>query len=746
MSDPPERPAPPAPSLWDRLAALLDTEQGSETVRLLRQAGALRVPAEPAPELGDFHGAVKAASGEAGEAGEAGEVGASSAGLAGLRPIGPWAPRREGDAISFAVDYAHPEAWWRSMATPEVLPAAPAPSTFRVCLVGESAAAGMFYAPQATPAQSLELALSHVASRLAPRGAGGPARRCEVIDLTRNSAWLELLVDRADAAAQLAPDVVVFFAGNNFFGSEQVSREGAAGRSLAQVNAAGEGGFRGLVAGFQARLEARVRDAVSGLAGALASKGVRMVFVLPASCDRWERPRPVGWLGAGKTTTWHRHFAEASAALAGARPADALRLAREMIALDGGDCATSQRVAANALVALGRKDEAVAHLLRESSVANALRVGFPVPGPNAGVNEVLRDVAREHGFACVDLRRVLAEHAGDPILDWRFFLDYCHLTSEGFAVLAAAVAAAIVDRADPATDWRPILAEAPRLAVRPEVEARARLEAAIYGSHLHQRLDLEADTASVRAGFDRALATSPDSAAAALEEYMTCRHPAIVPELSPAAHRLGASANHGGNDPGMKRWMPGMDRPALETIAAALEAAGKPGKAALRAYLDGHWQQLVQGGVDLVHPAFHEHYTLIRSYEGGADLELAEIVRSVWPRTDFGFVSDGERALALRLTCRLPAIAAAREGEVVVRVNGREIGRAAAASAWTQHRLVARADDLAPGFNRLTLEWPPLPPDDDAAIQKATRAFQDGAPADWFPVFGEVFSLRCSLA
>jgi hypothetical protein len=45
-------------------------------------------------------------------------------------------------------------------------------------------------------------------------------------------------------------------------------------------------------------------------------------------------------------------------------------------------------------------------------------------------------------------------------------------------------------------------------------------------------------------------------------------------------------------------------------------------------------------------------------------------------------------------------------------------------------------------LNRVTVAWPTIAQDEDAALAVARRRFSLGADADLFPVTGEIFTLR----
>jgi hypothetical protein len=66
------------------------------------------------------------------------------------------------------------------------------------------------------------------------------------------------------------------------------------------------------------------------------------------------------------------------------------------------------------------------------------------------------------------------------------------------------------------------------------------------------------------------------------------------------------------------------------------------------------------------------------------------------------------------------------------------------AVSWRRRTHLAGRDLLRPGLNRVGLEWPLPIAAGDAALAEAARRLRLGIPADLYPVFGEVFSLRAT--
>src|SRR5262245_8783950 len=147
-----------------------------------------------------------------------------------LRPIGPWKPTNLDGELAFVRDAPGPlgDDWAPVRVLRPKRTGAFGTVPRRVCLLGESAAAGFFYAPHATPARALEAHL----------GAAAGEGQFEVIDLTRVSLEVEggpeSLTRIVLASLQLEPDLLVVFAGNNWF-SRAVPRLEAGEAALRQA-------------------------------------------------------------------------------------------------------------------------------------------------------------------------------------------------------------------------------------------------------------------------------------------------------------------------------------------------------------------------------------------------------------------------------------------------------------------------------------------------------------------------------
>jgi hypothetical protein len=638
-------------------------------------------------------------------------------------PIGIWRPEEHGDELVFVRDEAAPTRdWWPPHAT-----LAPKRSLLplRVVLIGESTAAGWFYAPAVTPARVLARQLER---------ARGPAI-FEVVDLTAVNQQPGGLLELAGAVLQLGPDILVVFAGNNwphrlpwFPGASQADCTAAAA-------ALREGGMPALRGWADARTRHEAEFVLAVLAEVAEAGGVALAVVVPeVNAAAWPRDRPVPWLPADGAGRWHDAHVTALGALEARAWPRALEAARAMLTLDGGVSPTSHRLLGEALAGLGRHNESrAAHL---AAVDARAWDNFPaIPSATETVREAIRAGAAVHDYVCVDLPAALAAASSGPL-----FLDYCHLSLEGMRVAMAAVAETVLRLAGPG---RPpaVIAEAP--AVSPEHDATAKLMTALYTAHWTEPPDVGAGPRTTRARdwLAAALDAWPGIEDAARAYVATRAVPASAAGLSAADHRFGSTLS------ALEQEMThddGLDPGAVSDIAAALAARGRPLAPEVDDRLVRHHG--VAGGVDLARGRYH--WRLLDRYEGSAGFaqQACAFYRARWPVSHFCLVADGAVSVRLALTARLPRVDTERAAEITIEVNDTAVGRAALTHRWTCSTLDVPAARLRRGFNRVSLRWPALPPDGDAALARICERLDLGVPVDLHPVFGEVFSLLATAA
>lgn len=648
------------------------------------------------------------------------------------RPIGIWQPRGSGDDLVFERDPgALAGEWW---ADAPVLRPKRSLLPLRVCLLGESTAAGWFYAPDLTPARVLEEQLRRWAGE----------RTFEVVDLCMVNLQASALVELLGSALQLAPDIIVVFAGNNWpVGLPVHPKARPREREAAAIAFAAEG-FAGLARLCTERTREQAERTLETLARIADGASVPLVLVAPESnLVDWHRDRPVPWLSGGGTQAWHEDHRRARSALAGGRLAEAQAAATSMLERDGGVCATSWRLLGEALLRQDRPG-AAREAFERALEARAWDNHPSTPSTTRPVRDALARAAREYALPFVDLREVFAAHAGPEPPGRRLFLDYCHLTAEGIRIAMAAVAVRVLVLTDPPRAPREVaevLARADAAGPDAETEARARFLSALYGAHYGSGYDPEAGSflggpsPPVRYWLETALEKAPGIADTVRAWVGTRVAPPSALPLSLAQQqflaRLGAlerqSALGAGLDPEL-----------VEEACALLQRRGVP----MGEELGGAWARTPGRPVELVNPHYLWAVADSRGQEAGLGLEGHAYHRARWGASHFCLPLRAPNALRLHCTARLPSPVERRKGTVRLLVNGEAAGGLDLDDRWQRGIVHVSRGLLRAGYNRITLRWPALPEVGDLALQEIRRRLHEGLPADLHPVFGEVFSLR----
>ena len=650
------------------------------------------------------------------------------------RPILDWQPVGDGDALCF-------ERAAFSRCKPRRI-ARKRPGVLRVCLFGESLAAGFPLAPAFTPAIALEEML-----KAALQG----QREVEVIDLALPNMGPSEQLRVCEAAAQLQPDVCVFLTGNNWYYGLAVEPTASpearlryaalidnrgAEAALAIDNRGAEAalaieaqGVSALAATFRERLAARAQVMVKALVETARAAGAAVVLAIPPCNHEWERLNPPPLLGAGRSAAWFSYFHAAQQAQCDADHESVIAAAQQMARLEGdpGVSGTPQRLIARARRAQGRLQEARDAAMGAIDVCNWQNHTWALPQVPSYVAALLREAAAPLGYACVDVEQVFTAHSGSPLHGFRLFYDHCHLAVPGVQVAMAAVAGEVLQALGlEHQSMQRLLRAAP--APSAIQAASAAFQAAHWLSQFYP------DLAAGDAG-DRAFAALRESAGLdplllrVMRDHVRLRSLACAPELSallPQAARV----------PGVAA---ALRSPRLNPVflEALLQILGDHGA---MAEVIASYDERLTPGIDLTQPRFGEwlwERTPI-AWHDPHERQGAPLYRALWPESRFAFLCAAQEDLRLDLIWRSRS-----QGPVQVHLNGAPLaGCAQSGAGWQRARIAAGRAHLRRGLNRVSLRWPALALDEDAALQEAVKRLRCGADADLFPLFGEVFSLR----
>lgn len=355
---------------------------------------------------------------------------------------------------------------------PMRLPLVKAPSTFRIFVLGSSAAMGD---PEAS------FSVARVLEKMLR--AAYPEVHFEVVNAAMTAVNSHVVRGIAEDCAGLQPDVFVLYEGNNevigpfgptgvftpFLRAEaavrlaamlKTSRTGqgvaAVGRALARAGASGPApDWRGMemflgqqIAADDPRLEivrSHFRANLRAIAGAARRGGAELVLCTVAANARTFAP--FASLHSAKLTAerlhqWEARWSEAEAAARRGDFAAAQSAYQAAFELDDSYAELNYRLGQLALRD-GRDDEA-RRLLRRALDLDVLRFRT-----DSALNEVIRGVAgrdgRTAGVRLVDAAAALDAASPHGICGDEFFYEHVHLTLRGTYELARAILPAIVE-------------------------------------------------------------------------------------------------------------------------------------------------------------------------------------------------------------------------------------------------------------------------------------------------------------
>lgn len=653
----------------------------------------------------------------------------------GFHAIGTWHPAKQGEEILFKRVEQADSVFWES--TCDLFPLRKKENVKRVCFIGESVAAGMFFTPAITPAKVLSNYLEV-----------NSEDSWEVMDLTRNCMNAGALIETCSNSLQLDPDYIVIVAGNNWFSDIMVEHNGALSRRKKYANSIDKNGLSGVIETYQQKAKKLAKTIMTQMNRIAAdNKKTKFIFAIPAlNYFDWERRVPLHWLNNERTLKWYEYYRLAIESYDIGKFENALELGKKMYELDEGHNSTSSRIIANCYIALGKNEEAYKYFAAETDYSLIFDeiTSFPA------VSSFIRREYDEHNTSCpniefINLEKILIEYDGISALGKKVFVDYCHLNPEGFHIVMAPIASSILNRTDvhkQKRDWTYLMKNTPFLETDSSALAVSYFCAALYNSHLNRSVTDDLDIEKYCALFQKAVACDP-SVLDIMELYVKARSCAKGSgfTLSKAGQKFFELMNSPLDFP-VAQEAPGVDALTIEAICRSLENHGYKGDQLRKDYQSPYIKALDRG-VDLTEPAYIEwinsHIRMAMDSENGTR-RMVPFYKSWWPSSFFSLVADGEQDLKVELTCRLPIGNHQQSNTVKIFINNHEVGRMNAGTVWTKQSFLISSKVIKKGFNRVSIEWPLVQQYERQKLLELKHRYNKGLSVDFFPVFGEVHS------
>lgn len=680
-----------------RIAAAASESGGRELLFLLRAASLLNWPASPVPEGAAAPGANEAAD-----------------------RVGIWRRKAgtEPPVYIRSVDRMSEWSLWANIGR-----IGPKAKRRRVVFLGESVARGWFYQPHYTPAGVLQELLDVTAGR----------GLWEVVDLARTNLSLEVR-ELALQAAQLQPDAVIVFSGNNWRPTAPTI-DNIMGLQVALR----ENGVYGLKSLFEAQVSEAAKAAVRDICEFYARLTVPVIWIVPESnlLDWRDWRVNAARLEGDANREWICCAQKAEAALLGERRAEAAAHARRMIELDGGTGSYGWRLLAECENGLGdpAQERGLFEAARDARIWDLSHLS--APRPYSVSQQAIRLEAGRCGCPVVDLPKVFADYTSGQLPGRRLFHDYCHLTDEGIRVSMAAVATALLRvTSGKVPDFGTLLGEAP-LPSAP-VAAEASFLAAIHNAHWWQPRDI------VQYHCEAAFSKSAHVAQvmAAFVDLQTSSAPML---LSSSAESLAKLSQQSTQEYILRHSTQLLDPVLIDAIADVLEKVEPGARRRISARLAAS-RGLGREPCSLLDFYYlsagsqaHELAWAIPGELNDRHIAVNDFYRAYWVESNFAFVSHAGMNVELEIDLRLPG--SLKEEAVHITVNGVKIASLRVGSAWKAFKLTVHSDQLLDGVNKVVVCWP-IPCSDSYKMPRdGARCLTTWAPDALFQSFGEIHRL-----
>ncbi|HEV3041223.1 MAG TPA: hypothetical protein VHA33_25880 [Candidatus Angelobacter sp.] len=710
MQQPPES----LKSFANRLAKAAISDDGNQTIRLLRLTNLMGSPSDAAHS-----------STSPDDVGHQPKSSANAAPLPANR-VGIWERKEENGQPYFVRSKDMLKEWnyWANIGRIDAKG-----KKKRVVFIGESVARGYLYDPQFNCAMALEKIL-HTQMGI---------DEVEIVDLARTNLGFEVR-ELAIAALQLEPDFVVIFSGNNWRcdfppGALETANLDAAVR---------EKGAAGAKQIAECLLIDSVKRVVKDVASLYDSKEVPLLWIIPEfNLGDWRDPfTNAPHLPGDANREWLSCCQGAQEALETGDLIKAAELATRMVELDHGVSVAEFYILAECSRKSGDIDATRRYLelARDSVIWDSSKSA--APRTYSVAQQTLREEIAKHKSQILDMPKLFKAYLQGVLPDRRLFLDYCHMTTEGIQVTMAAVASHILQSLKHVdVSWTELVKQA--AAPSNEVEAEAAFLAAVHSAHWWQAYDVIHYFCARAIQFSRHIVD-------VMTNYID-----LQTRQTPMLMCRSAELISGSGSPLLQHYLlrynnQQLDKVLLDAIVNSLGEVGINAR-----------HQLDQIRLE-EHSVLSRETNLLEYYYCSAGYQPQEVnwvlpkrdailppdanhyYKAYWRESNFAFVAEAGCPICLQLSCRLPNPATASKGTIVLQVNGISVGELAIGPEWEAWNITIPGNTMQNDLNEIKIQWPIPDFPGPRGFDLTLAGLSERNKAELYPVFGEIHTLTAS--
>lgn len=601
----------------------------------------------------------------------------------------------------------------------------PKRTRWRVVLLGESVARGLFYDPHFNLAAVLRVMLE---SQLRPG-------KIDVVDLAKAGLSMQGLKACIGQSLALLPDILVIFAGNNWHPDLSDSDIPYVETVFRQT------GVPGIKTYLDDKREQSTRSLIDQANRLLGPRNIKIVWVIPErNLKDWTDPLSCAPLLPGSgNREWRELDRQVKEALHNRDRTRAENLAEKMLELDGGTSSVPPRFLAECSFA--RRDLAAARRYLElcrDAVGWDPSFSYS-PRVFSSIQKSLRKASALSGNAVVDLPEIFSRHLEGELPGRRMFLDYCHLTAEGIKVAGAEIASHVLSLlAGVQLSSRKLLNVSP--SPLPEIEGRAYLGAAGHNAAYFQNVEI------VKYWCDRALMFWPDCAplmkrladcATRDLPILMCKSGLEISDLD----KLGV----------MRPLLYGWDRllgltfgdAAVASLAeVGIDIADEIANLRIK-------EHCTRSGPKELTNFFYSAPIPARSERGWTSWSLASnhgshslYASAFWEKSSYVFFAERDQHLGITFTYRV-RFTSMFGATVTVDVNGHRIAELPAERTWRTRRISVPNNCIVDGLNEISISWPT---EEEASagdlLDEAANSLLAMRLPYFYRIFGEIHTLE----
>ncbi|QXU43264.1 hypothetical protein [Pedobacter sp. D749] len=586
----------------------------------------------------------------------------------------------------------------------------------RIVLLGESVARGYFYDPYYNPAKALEKFLCD--QDIYPAS--------EIIDLARTSLDLTGLYDIFNSCIKLQPDVVIIFAGNNWWTelggsimdylSNQVDRQ-----SQPSVEAVKEY--------LEGELKKRVEEFIDDTVAKAKAHKFRIVFVIPEfNLLDWKSTKSeqiISRLDCDNTSVWVQKKIEAEQALRNGDYVQLEAFSQGLIALDKTHPIGYELLATSA-INLGNFDLARKALEDARDTAIVFRSSSKPRIFSTIKHTILAKAESYPSLEVVDSLDVLTP--GAKVLPNRdIFLDYCHLTIKGIDLTMQAVAKLLtgVDKYN---------CGYPEMQLPEHVVPMAHLFAAIHNAHLGQNDEIVTDhclKAVKSAKVRKFMPLYIDMSTRRLQSILCNSFEQIIINGDLEQYQKGTELLHAPNNKKLDLILVDAMISALKTFGLDLEKSTSELRIAEHGLITE---------INLL-----ESFYLLDEHSPPVVMERA-FYQARQLESNFLMVISNVRQVELNLITRTTNDNYS-SNNLELCLNGQLMASFSLTKDWAHHKILLSPDALSTGNNVLSIKWP-IANDSFSSllINKRSLKTVDDYFNAMFHVFGEIQTFTATIS